>query len=104
MFGDKIGVYARSCVLELCRGVSSGRGDAVGRCIPLLGLRNEIVVGIVTSVVMVRMKKGKNWPWVLLVNSCYAVGAKAHLFIVVVVGARHLESGYSKGGLTRCWG
>jgi hypothetical protein len=28
--------------------------------VPLLGLKKEIVVGIVTSVVIVRMKKGKN--------------------------------------------
>jgi hypothetical protein len=33
-----------------------------GSCggVPLLGLRNDIVVGTVTSVVTVRMKKGKN--------------------------------------------
>lgn len=47
-----------------------GRGASSSQsCAPLLGFRNEIVVGTVTSVVTVRMKKGKNCPYAVLENA-----------------------------------
>jgi hypothetical protein len=46
----------------------------------LLDLKNETVVGIVTSVVMVRMKNGKNCPCARLtkVGDSKGVGAPVH--------------------------
>jgi hypothetical protein len=60
MFGDEVGVYPRSGVLELWLRVNTIVRGGSYRGAPLLGLRKEIVVGTVTSVVTVRMKKGKN--------------------------------------------
>lgn len=56
MFGCEIGVYPCSGVLELCSRVNVCQYGGSGECIPLLGLRKEIVVGTVTNVVTVRMK------------------------------------------------
>jgi hypothetical protein len=63
MFGDKVGVYAGSCVLELWIRVNIWSRVHSKRCAPLLDLKNEIVVGTVTRVVTVRIKKGKNCPY-----------------------------------------
>jgi hypothetical protein len=102
MFGDEFGLYPRSSVLELwlllmieCR---------VGRhgCAPLLGLRNEIVVGTVTSVVTVRMKKGKNCPCNRLAARRCCGRVAAHLFVVVVVGPGHAGQVSSGCGLEMC--
>jgi hypothetical protein len=64
----------------------------------LLDRKNEIVVGTVTSVVIVRMKKGKNCPCTGLETVKCSKRAKTHLFIVVVVGPRHCDE---RGSLER---
>jgi hypothetical protein len=56
MFGREVGLYPRSGVLKLWAHVSGWHQVAVQGSAPLLGLRNEIVVGTVTRVVTVRMK------------------------------------------------
>jgi hypothetical protein len=63
MFGDKVRVYPRASVLELWLRVSDWVQAHGSGSVPLLGLRNEMVMGTVTRVVTVRMKKGKNCPW-----------------------------------------
>jgi hypothetical protein len=80
MFGDEIGVYSRSCVFKLCLRVNFCVGKCSDGCAPLLDRRNEIVVGIVTSVVMVRMKNGKNCPCARLetVGGSEGMGAPVH--------------------------
>jgi hypothetical protein len=103
MFGDKIGVYSASCVLELGLRVSVPVWECGKGCAPLLDLKNEIVVGTVTSVVIVRMKKGKNCPCTGLETVVCSKEVGTHLFIVVVVGSRHCDGrGSSRGPLTVC--
>jgi hypothetical protein len=59
-------------------------------------------MGTVTSVVTVRMKKGKNCPWAESATEGCSAEVETHLLVVVVVGPGHCARRSSRGGMEMC--